>query len=636
MGRIKKMDEKLANLIAAGEVVERPASIVKELVENALDAHASTIQVDVQEAGLREIKVTDNGDGFEPEDCEIAFERHATSKIQDEKDLFHIRTLGFRGEALASIASVSHVTLETGTGRGPGRRLVLEAGAVTEKGAASGRKGTILTVNQLFYNTPARLKHLKTIHTELAKITDLMNRLALSHPEVRFTLTHDGKVLLKTTGSGDPRQVLSAIYGVQTARLAIPFSGQSLDFTIKGLAVKPEITRAGRQYVYLFINGRYIRHYGLFDAVIRGYHTLLPIGRYPICVIYIETDPNLIDVNVHPAKLEARISKEQDLCHLLEDAIRTAFHKEQLIPETVLKPRHKSEPSEQQVLDFGWPNKNGRSDAQTIRETLPLSKGEPSISQPQEEASDQVQPLTRQQPERQDAPTKENIEPWAFTHQPVEKRPLETQVDEPSRNDTKDQDTPRRFSRMYPIGQLHGTYILAQNENGLYIIDQHAAQERIKYEFYREKVARTDHEIQELLLPMTFEFSAAEGAVIEQHLAFLEGLGFQLEPFGTYTYRLRAHPIWLPKGREKETIDLIIQCLLENKNVSVKELRENLAITLSCKRSIKANRYLRMDEMEALLNDLAQAQDPFTCPHGRPVIIHFSSYELEKMFKRVM
>jgi DNA mismatch repair protein MutL len=632
MGRIKRMDERLANKIAAGEVVERPASIVKELVENALDANATEIQVEIQEAGLRQIRVKDNGHGFDPDDCEIAFERHATSKILDENDLFHIRTLGFRGEALPSIASVSHMELITGTGEGAGKRLLLHGGVIAEKGAASARMGTEMTVSNLFYNTPARLKHLKTVHTELAKITEMINRLALAYPNVRFTLTHEEKTLLKTNGNGDVRQVLAAIYGVQTAKLSIPFSGQSLDFKVHGRLVKPELTRAGRQYVYLFINGRFIRHYGLFNAIIRGYHTLLSIGRYPIASIYVEMDPTLIDVNVHPAKLEARISKENELCDLVEKAIRNAFHQERLIPAVERKEKQLIPKSEQQAMDFSLPSsksENGfaispvtdkkeagiRESYSIVHENPPFVQEE-SHDKPSDESAQASTPL------------------FDELVQPAKSAPAA--VSQEGFNSAEETTPSRRMPKVYPIGQLHGTYILAQNETGMYIIDQHAAQERIKYEFFREKVGKTDHEIQELLLPLTFEFSQAEYATIEQNREFLEGLGLSFEPFGSHTFIVRSHPIWLPRGKEEDMIDTIIQCLLENRHVSVQELREDLAIMMSCKKSIKANRHLRMDEMEALLEDLAKAQDPFTCPHGRPVIIHFTTYEMEKMFKRVM
>ena len=352
MSRIIRLDEALSNKIAAGEVVERPASIVKELVENSLDAGSTLIQVEVEEGGLNKIKVTDNGSGIDPEDCEIAFQRHATSKIANEQDLFHIRTLGFRGEALPSIASVSHFEILTCTGDGPGKHLVFQGGHLIQSQSTSSRKGTEMIVTNLFYNTPARLKHLKTIHTELANISDIMNKLAMAYPNVSFTLVHNDKRMLNTNGNGDHAQVLSAIYGLHTAKQSIPFYQQSMDFKISGRLVKPEITRAGRQYVYIFINGRYIRNYPIFNAVVAGYHTLLPIGRYPIAMVHIKMDPTLIDINVHPAKLEARISKERELCELVEASIKKAFHKLQLIPEVKQLPKEKLPKSDQQELFF--------------------------------------------------------------------------------------------------------------------------------------------------------------------------------------------------------------------------------------------------------------------------------------------
>jgi DNA mismatch repair protein MutL len=743
MGRIKKMDERLANKIAAGEVVERPASIVKELVENALDAGATSVQIEVEEGGLRKIKVTDNGHGFLPEDCEAAFERHATSKIRDEHDLFHIRTLGFRGEALPSIASVSRVELLTGTGEGPGRSLVIQGGEILESGLAPSNRGTEMTVTQLFYNTPARLKHLKTIHTELANITDVVNRLALASPDVRFLLTHDGKILLRTNGNGDLAQVLAAIYGYRTAKASLSFSEESLDFKVYGRLVKPEITRAGRQYVYLFINGRFIRHYGLFNAVLRGYHTLLPIGRYPIAVIHIETDPALIDVNVHPAKLEARISKEKELCELVERAIRETFHKERLIPSVGARPKGEKGRSEQQAFRFEtfsdgsaaaepsardyvketsplWTDGEGGAEKKASAPGTPDGDRRPAADERETDGDNRMPELGKPADEdrkhsaphgderdfdRSGAPAEQVVpeaeRTAASRPRPVEaddqsarpdgdgavqtassigsgcpafhERPHDTaalhppefgpeEEERPANGFTKDRadaterqavhpdglpetagtgptTEARRGGRMpvlYPIGQLHGTYILAQNESGLYLIDQHAAQERIKYEYFREKVAETDPEVQELLLPLTFEFSAAEYAIIEQYFEFLKSLGFAVEPFGPRSIIVRAHPRWLPRGREKEMIEAIVQELLERGNVSVKELREDLAIMMACKKSIKANHHLRPEEIEALLADLAKAEDPFTCPHGRPVIVHISTYELEKMFKRVM
>lgn len=327
MGKIRKLDDALANKIAAGEVVERPASVVKELIENAIDAHSTIIEVELEEAGLAKIRVVDNGDGFEEEDCFLAFERHATSKIKDEADLFRIRTLGFRGEALPSIASVSHLELKTSTGEGPGTWLVLKGGELVQHGRTSSRKGTDITVSHLFFNTPARLKYMKTIHTELGHVVDVINRLALAHPHISFRLTHNGKQLFYTNGNGDVRQVLAAIYGLDVAKKMIAIHAETLDFTIDGYVALPEVTRASRNYMTTIVNGRYIKNYSLYKAIEEGYHTLLPIGRHPITFLNIMMDPLLIDVNVHPAKLEVRFSKEAELNELVQQTIRQSFQK---------------------------------------------------------------------------------------------------------------------------------------------------------------------------------------------------------------------------------------------------------------------------------------------------------------------
>jgi len=640
MGRIHRMSEPLANKIAAGEVVERPASVVKELVENAIDAHAKQIRIEVEEGGLQKIKVIDDGHGFEPDDCELAFERHATSKIKDEPDLFRIRTLGFRGEALPSIASVSHIEMRTASEHGEGRRLVLHGGQIISSGASHGRQGTELIVTNLFYNTPARLKHLKTIHTELANITDVLNKIAFAHPEVRLELLHNNKTLLHTNGSGDIAQVLASIYGVQTARNALPLSANSLDYELKGHVIKPEITRAGRHYVYLLINGRYIRNYTIFNAVLKGYHTLLPIGRYPIAVIHVIMDPTLMDINVHPAKLEVRLSKEKELCELIEQTIKDTFHREQLIPAVQRNARKEKPYSKQQALELSpfvsnrsqetvsQQNERSIAKASLVKEenanALKSQDGEADLQR----VSKQVDAFHEETDDAQDVLASALAHGRArFSRSSLEKldpTELESKRDE------------HRMPALYPIGQMHGTYIMAQNETGLFIIDQHAAQERIKYEFYREKVGETAQEAQKLLMPMTFDFTASEIAIIENFQEELTRIGLPFEPFGEHSYILREHPRWFPPGKEQETIEDIIQQILEDGKVSVKKLREDLAIMMSCKKSIKANHHLHMDEIVALLDQLTKAEDPFTCPHGRPVILQFTTYEMEKMFKRVM
>ncbi|MEK4874712.1 DNA mismatch repair endonuclease MutL [Bacillus sp. FSL W8-0102] len=631
MGKIIQLDDMLSNKIAAGEVVERPASVVKELVENAIDAHSTVIEIDVEEAGLQSIRVVDNGDGIEEEDVLTAFERHATSKIKDENDLFRIRTLGFRGEALPSIASVSYLEITTGTGEGAATRAVLEGGKVVRKEKTSARKGTEVIVSNLFYNTPARLKYMKTIHTELGNITDTVNRLALAHPDVSIQLRHNGRVLLETNGNGDARQVLAAIYGLNTAKKMIPISARSIDFEIEGWISLPELTRASRNYISTIINGRYVKNYPLVKAIQEGYHTLLPIGRYPIALVMIQMDPLLVDVNVHPSKLEVRLSKEQELNELMMKTIQEAFRSKRLIPLENAAPKWKKEKTVQQSFELDHLPKQTEP---IIHTAVPIHRP-PELTNTYEKHQEEERHLPEDMLEQEQSELKSSPN-FVREYDVQESETVVEAVDDSSLETTESSQRQSRIPPLYPIGQMHGTYILAQNELGLYIIDQHAAQERIKYEFFREKVGQVENELQEMLVPLTLEFSADEYVKILEYKDELEKVGVFLEPFGIHSFIVRAHPQWFPKGEEQEIIEDILQQLITMKTVDIKKLREEAAIMMSCKRSIKANHHLRQDEIQALLDDLRKASDPFTCPHGRPVIIHFSAYELEKMFKRVM
>ncbi|MCY7981230.1 DNA mismatch repair endonuclease MutL [Bacillus inaquosorum] len=628
MAKVIQLSDELSNKIAAGEVVERPASVVKELVENAIDADSTVIEIDIEEAGLASIRVLDNGEGMENEDCKRAFRRHATSKIKDENDLFRVRTLGFRGEALPSIASVSHLEITTSTGEGAGTKLVLQGGNVISESRSSSRKGTEIVVSNLFFNTPARLKYMKTVHTELGNITDVVNRIALAHPEVSIRLRHHGKNLLQTNGNGDVRHVLAAIYGTAVAKKMLPLHVSSLDFEVKGYIALPEITRASRNYMSSVINGRYIKNFPLVKAVHEGYHTLLPIGRHPITFIEITMDPILVDVNVHPSKLEVRLSKETELHDLIRDGIKDVFKQQQLIPSAQLP--KKSAPvikNEQQFITF---------DEKPAERNVPEKAPAPSYS-PMKLSSVVKEPVDA---EEELPPLQFNAPPIVDEEQSIEVPDVSEEQPEAFEQEYHQEEqpepTPERVPIMYPIGQMHGTYILAQNENGLYIIDQHAAQERIKYEYFREKVGEVEPEVQDMIVPLTFHYSTNEALIIEQHKQELESVGVFLESFGSNSYIVRCHPAWFPKGEEAELIEEIIQQVLESKHIDIKKLREEAAIMMSCKGSIKANRHLRNDEIKALLDDLRSTSDPFTCPHGRPIIIHHSTYEMEKMFKRVM
>ena len=611
--KIRQLPETLANKIAAGEVVERPASVVKELVENSIDANSTHIKVAIKEAGLAQIKVTDNGDGMSREDCHRAFLRHATSKITYDSDLFHIETLGFRGEALASIAAVSKVTIQTSLGEDAGTKLYLEAGILKEEAKSDARKGTEITVDQLFYNTPARLKYLKSIHTELSHITDLLNRYALAHPQIRFELFHNDKAIFSTTGSGNRLQVIAQVYGMQIARNMFHVQEESLDFNVEAFFAKPEYTRSNRNFMTFIVNGRYIKSNALTHAVIRAYDTLLPLHRYPIAVIVIELDPILIDVNVHPTKLEVRFSKEKELVQLIEQMIREQFKQSTLIPE-VAKKRISKEKTEQKQFDFEFKH-------QTYKSNKPIEKRDAFINEKMTMHDKEDEAIIVKEPEVkiEDVPTVE-----------IQNNPSIESVK------SNIEETTDRIPNLYPIGQLQGTYILAQNDLGFYMIDQHAAQERIKYEFFKKQLGKPAIDRQQLLFPLTFEFTIDEKILIENYLDQFESIGLFLEPFGEKTYAVRDYPSWFPKGQEEEIIRDIVEQVLREKKVNIEKLREEIAILMACKRSIKANHYLSMHEMERLLDDLRKTNDPFTCPHGRPVIIHFTYYEIEKMFKRIM
>ncbi|UOR12646.1 DNA mismatch repair endonuclease MutL [Halobacillus amylolyticus] len=609
MARIQLMPDHLANKIAAGEVVERPASVVKELVENSIDAGSTWVNIELLEAGLQQIRITDNGYGMDQEDTEKAFHRHATSKIKDENDLFHVRTLGFRGEALASIAAVSRLTVQTSTGEKAGTKIKFEGGKVIEESKSDARQGTDLFVEELFFNTPARLKYMKTIHTELGHITDVLNRMALAHPDVKFTCTHNDKELFRTNGRGDLLQVIAKIYGMNVAKNMVPIEAETLDFKVTGYIAKPEVYRASRNYISTIINDRYIRNIALNKAIQQGYHTLLPIGKSPIVVLKVEMDPILVDVNVHPAKLEARFSKEKELYEIVETTIRETFRKQTLIPKVEQK-KEKNPPipsNEQGSFDLYQAQPENRPPA-TATSANPTTEASSFVDQQHSVVKEmQAQPEPR-----------------------MEELETEASYAEEKQEDKK------RVPTMYPIGQLHGTYILAQNEEGMYIVDQHAAQERIKYEFFRDQIGEVVQEVQELLVPLTFEFQKQEALRIEEYKEELERVGLFFETFGDNSYIIRSHPQWFPQGFEEEVIQEMVEQLMSDERINVTKLREEAAILMSCKRSIKANHYLNQTDMFQLLEDLRLSTDPFTCPHGRPIIVFFSEYEMEKMFKRVM
>lgn len=690
MGTIQVLDEHLANMIAAGEVVERPASVVKELVENAIDASATTIEIHVEEGGLEMIRIVDNGRGMDREDCQLAFERHATSKISNARDLFRIRTLGFRGEALPSIAAVSRMELTSSTSSSEvGTHLLIEGGQLGTISDKAAVKGTEVCVRSLFFNTPARLKYMKSIATEVGHISDYVNRLALTHPSISFLLTHNGKTLLQTSGDGKLLHVMAAIYGVQVAKLLLPIAGETLDYKWSGFLSKTEVTRANRSYLSTLVNGRYVRSYSINNAIMRGYHTLLPIGRYPIVALQIEMDPSLVDVNVHPAKLEARFSKEDELCSAIEQSVKetlrqglgivrpmTTQPKAKVVTQ-VVQPQFdlqisKPETPQSSLLAASprlqeWMAKQETTSKQvdlvtpiapsiengTVRETtanyekLESAKVE-AIPHEITQATllDQMPTKEAFQPYETKLPAQLDIAQATFPVLPLNEISsvdnsvgAGTEQTQPLPEATNENETDSPVPVMYPVGQVHGTYIVAQNDEGMYLIDQHAAQERIFYEYFMGKLAEEDISSQIMLFPHTVEYTAAEASKLEKRLSLLQSFGLEIEAFGGRTFIVRAHPHWFPEGAELEVIEELIQFVLEtgeNAQANVVLMREKAAIMMSCKASIKANRFLTHAEMESLLNQLRKTSSPYTCPHGRPIVIHFTGYDLEKMFKRVM
>lgn len=631
MPKIKVMAEELANKIAAGEVVERPASVVKELVENAIDAQSTIIDVSVSEGGLDKIRVVDNGVGMEREDALLSFARHASSKLTSAQDLFRISTLGFRGEALPSIASVSHLTMQTWNGQEDvGTKVCVEGGEIKEIVDAPLRQGTLIEVSNLFYNTPARYKYLRSVHTELGHIADYMNRLALAFPTISFSLKHNDKQLLKTTGNSQLLSVIAEVYGRQVAQKMIPVSAEHIDFTVEGYLAQPEINRSSRKYMTTLINGRYVRHHALNQAIQRAYHTLLPIHRFPLTVLSLRLDPSLVDVNVHPAKLEVRLSKEQELVEWLETVLKDTLTSKQQIPQALSltnRQRKEKKPIQEQI-NFKLPVESITSPV--VKESSPpLEKKWSAAREERLTAEKEISIANEQQIKQQnrDSSSVQSTVSQTSTdiHNPDEKaRETDILAD-------------NRIPMLSAIGQLHGTYILAQNEQGLFMIDQHAAQERIWFEYFYEKLNEPVRESQTLIVPIVIECTAAETLLLKEYKPLLADLGLFLEEFGYHTYMIRSHPVWFPKGEEESLIREIIDYFVQHKKKPEWiTIREKVAIMMACKQAIKANKYLTKQEMESLLEQLRNSSNPFTCPHGRPITVLLTKYDIEKMFKRVM
>jgi len=644
MGKIHELSNLLANQIAAGEVIERPASVVKELVENAIDSGATQIEVIVEDAGETLIRVVDNGSGIEPEDVPLAFTRHATSKIMNRHDLFNIVSLGFRGEALPSIAAIADVTLNTTTELATqGLMYHIKGGKQVSATPANGRRGTVISVRDLFYNTPARLKYLKRPQTELSRVVDIMNRLALSYTNIAFTVISDGRDLLKTTGNGNQQQVIAAIYGRDTAQKMLSIAGEDDDFNVTGYVSLPELTRGSREYLTILVNGRFIKNFTVSNAIIHGYGSKLMIGRFPMGVININTDPLLIDVNVHPQKSEIRLSKETELSELLVQTIKARLADENLIPDAYENLYGKTKKTEYKVVQptqiAPWLN----TDLATVRP--PDSEANTntgsditgiSITKRSQLLARDVSTFVTKYENEATLSVFDTLETEQVTESVATYQSPFTDIAVKSQ-ETLDV-TPQRtsgFPDLSYIGQMHGTFLFAQTEDGLFLIDQHAAQERINYEYYRQKIGEVSDDKQRLLVPITINYTASDMLKIADHEQDLLHVGLTVVPFGPTSVIIREHPTWFENGQEEATIREMIDWILRDGALTVAEFREKAAIMMSCKRAIRANMHLSDAQARTLLQTLANSENPYNCPHGRPVVTQFTLTEMEKMFKRI-
>ena len=707
MGKINILSAELSNKIAAGEVVERPSSVVKELVENSIDAGSTNIKVIIKEFGIQQIRIIDNGSGISNDDLARAFLRHATSKISADYDLFHIETLGFRGEALASISSVSKVTIKSCAGEAQGKMLVLEGGKVVSEEYYAPIKGTDLSVENLFYNTPARLKYLRNPHTEQANITNIIHKFALSYPNVAFELHIDGKITFKTYGDGDVHKILSKIYNMGVARNMIEFSGSNDDYKVFGYISVPEETRASKNYINIFINGRYIKNYGIQNAIIDAYGTLLMINRYPLCVINIEMDPILLDVNVHPTKQEVRLSKEAELIRLIKEAIAERLSNYTYIPQgmnNVLTKKEKAkiekinfldeldnkfgdvedknifseekkEPEVDLEVELSFPDTQEEVASHVIQEDEFLFGGDLLTNSAEEKIPVQSKENTFNQRNKTqkiksdlpdlsysshprdnrnkfgDKPIKKEIENFMNFSKKEDNASYDDRTEEVVSNVVKDDshfneikdakivqddDTKvRTLPDLKVLAQIFKTYILSEADNKLFLIDQHAAAERYNYEkLQREFIERKNYKKQ-MLIPLMFDFSVEEAAEVRNNLEKFEELGIVFEEFGDNSYVVREFPGWIEED-EEQMIKIIVEKVLRNNNITFNELRNDAIAMASCKMSIKANQVLTDVEMNKVISDLYECKNPFTCPHGRPIITKMEKKDLEKMFKRIV
>ena len=643
MSFVHVLDDNTINKIAAGEVVERPASVIKELVENAIDAHADRIEVEIAAGGTSFMRVSDNGIGMSRQDAELAILRHATSKIVKVDDLLTIGTLGFRGEALPSIASVSRFTLTTRqAGDELGTEIKISGGSLPEIGETGCGIGTTIRVEDLFFNTPARKKFLKTNNTEGGKINEFIVKLAISNPQIAFKLINNNKMAVSTPGNGDLKDTLQSIYGGTVGSALLPLEFEDEDIRLSGFVTKPSAIRSSRSWQTFIVNGRIIANRAIARAIDNAYHALIPKTGYPLVALNIQVPQNTIDVNVHPQKSEMKFEDESRVFKAVYkavlDAIRPKDEVRQLGQlgnmaagvEQAEIDRHVAHGMQEILLEA---KDVERASAAPARYVPVYEERRQAAMQWREEAARMEVPKTAEPPEPEPQPVfvpeAETVHEMVSVPVPEMKHvPESVSVPEPMpvENDRE------QSCRMVPIGQVDNTYIIAQDADGLYIVDQHAAHERILFDRFSARAGEIP--VQQLLVHLMLDFSSHEAEIIENNLAMLKELGFGLEPAGPNQFRLTEVPADVPSGEAEDFIREILASLEELHKPSAAELRQAAIATASCKAAIKAGFKLNFRQMEILLAELNDTAMPYTCPHGRPTIIKFSTDELAKMFKR--
>ena len=591
MSKIHVMDEVLANKIAAGEVVEKCMNVVKELVENSIDAEANEISIRLVDSGVKEIEVVDNGVGMDEEDAKMAFQRHATSKLKKLDDLFNIESLGFRGEALPSIASVSNVRLKTSNGK-VGTEIFISGGKDMKVKRCDLQPGTSITVSDLFYNTPVRLKYLKNLYVELSYIVEYVNKMALAYPHIKFTLINNDKVLLQTDGNGDQLKVVYEIYGSDITKKMIPISNENDDYMIHGFISYPEVTKGNRNSITTLVNGRVIKNNELNKCIVDCYHTYIHKDRYPVIILNIEVDPILVDINIHPTKMDIKFSKIDSLKDLLIKTISERLEELTLIPEVSVRDSYSVSEVHKQIVN--------REEKEEVKDTIKYEEIQLDFDV-QEEKKKLKKKEEKELEDSLPFEVEEAVEP--------------------------------RIKKMHPIGVVLLTYIVAENEDGMFLIDQHAAAERINYEKVLKEMKEKKPSI-DLLIPIKVELRKDEFILAKERLSILEEYGFVFDEFGFNTIIVRSHPSWILEERAEDIIRKLIDLIIDKKDFDFDQFIWRMAATTACRMSVMAGDYISKEDQEWILENIRYCENPFTCPHGRPTIITYTKYELEKLFKR--